>query len=208
MGYDMRMATKPEVSAEDQAKAKELREKASAIGETLMADTRARVKDKTPLPDDHEARETEYWKLHNAADALDRPEYFRLNVWGMGKYAEVMYELGMLHSPSVSGDQITPWPRWDDELPDDEAEAKYDREKAPIVSYHDPSEPPTIPDHKFGSNDGWQVTPDEIRAALAAYADRTTELSQKARETIETDYWGRWIDYLTKAAEHGGFYVH
>ncbi|MGN6403539.1 hypothetical protein [Sinomonas sp.] len=202
------MVEKPEVSPEDQAKAKELRDQAWKIGDTLKADAINRIKHKTPDPADHDDREREYWSCILEADKLDNPSHFRLNAWGMSACSDAMQELGMEHWPSVSGDEVMKWPAWDDSLPDDEADEKYERESAPIRTYHSPDEPPTIPGHKLGSNDGWHVTPDEIRAALAAWDARPAEISKETREITETQWWANWIDYLRRSLDQGGFYVH
>lgn len=67
------------------------------------------------------------------------------------------------------------------------------------------AETPTgIPAYKFGSNDGWLVTPDELTAALAAYDACIAD----GVEPPSFTWWGDWIDYLRRAARHGGFRVY
>ncbi|GHO60047.1 hypothetical protein KSB_85220 [Ktedonobacter robiniae] len=63
--------------------------------------------------------------------------------------------------------------------------------------------PTGIPAYKFGSNDGWLVTPDELSAALAAYDACIADGVEPPAFT----WWGDWINYLRRAASHGGFRV-
>ncbi|MEV4190778.1 hypothetical protein [Streptomyces toxytricini] len=66
--------------------------------------------------------------------------------------------------------------------------------------------PTGIPHYKIGEgNDGWLVTPAEIRAALAAFEAQPD--AAKAGTMAEEPRWDEWIDYLRRAAEHGGFRV-
>lgn len=79
-----------------------------------------------------------------------------------------------------------------------------------------------IPSHKFSTNDGWHVTPDELNAALREYnrhsMDRVTgvlvecgliDAVTRADEPDQNlEYWHKWIAFLSGAARHGGFKVH
>lgn len=86
-----------------------------------------------------------------------------------------------------------------------EAMRTYEAACRAVAAWH--AEPPTgIPDHKIGgTNDGWIVTPAEIRAALAALAAQPEEA--KAGTFAEHPRWDEWVDHLTRAAAHGGFRV-
>jgi hypothetical protein len=88
----------------------------------------------------------------------------------------------------------------------------------PILSRHGDG-PMTIPSFKFGSNDGWLVTPEEIAGALEAWAETDMArdhlaadrfrrgMSTKTYETISEDYWRQWIEFLRRAKDRGGFQV-
>lgn len=160
--------------------------------------------------------------------------YFRLNVWAMDRYRGAMRQLGMIYSTDSSQ---AAWPEWnrypddrqrqdwfeaanehheyDEVLPDGIPDDILAESRAYIAAsmsarrYH-PGGGNVIPSHKFESNDGWIVTPDEIRAALAAYEaeqNRNETLSELASAGSARDYWDSWIDYLRRAVDFGGFAV-
>jgi hypothetical protein len=158
-------------------------------------------------------------------------DYFRLNIWGMGRYITLMRELGMVYASSSPGG----WPEWkrypDDEgrqgqfesaqehlkygealeesIPDDVMQAARDHVAAEDeILRHHPAGGRVIPSHKFSSNDGWVVTPDEITAALAVLDARTDTDEIAAYHTEDLDYWHDWISYLRRAVDAGGFEVH
>lgn len=139
---------------------------------------------------------------------LKNPDYFRLNVWGMSRYAAAMLDLGMAHE-SRSGIYWSDSPDYPEDEDNETALAAYREAMDKLTGAHgEPADDPTIPLHKFSSNDGWYVTPEEIRAALDAYDSRCSEdLSEATLDLIETDYWGDWIAWLRLAAEHDGFRV-
>jgi hypothetical protein len=147
--------------------------------------------------------------------------YFRLNIWGMGRYRVAMHALGM-----VVENQHPPFPQlpdgitWDDvevveypeehegETPKPEAVAHHQAMEA-VLAWHS-DEPKGIEVHKFGTNDNWNVTPEEIAAALDAYHDKTPEQVAAVLAECgitERDYWDRWIAWLTRAQGMGGFRV-
>lgn len=68
-------------------------------------------------------------------------------------------------------------------------------------------QPNGIPLYKLQTNDDWLVTPDEIRAALAAHA---APRRPGPSPVTEPDYfwWPYWLRFLERAADHGGFRVH
>jgi hypothetical protein len=74
-----------------------------------------------------------------------------------------------------------------------------------------------IPLHKFGSNDGWHVSPEEcffagntLKTIREAEPERFYTVLGAAgiKKEGERAYFDRWIDYLLVASERGGFKVH
>lgn len=115
-------------------------------------------------------------------------------------------------------------PEWRDTdyvEPEGDALAQFEKHKAEREAYlawrPDPQEDFRIPLHKFASNDGWLVTPEE-----AFFAGNTLKTIRDAEDErfgavlgangFESDdnrrYFDRWIDYLLLASERGGFRVH
>lgn len=179
-------------------------------------------------------------KVHEAYEKMfaEEKSYFRLNVWGMGRVADSMGAFGMLIDDGPTPD----WPKAADYgLTQDQAEAEkyypedeyytetyeamnegqhrlariYQEDVEKMKSFHR-GDTPGIPDRKFGSNDGWIVTPEESLAAVAKWRtvldavekDGKTEVFKSAlEEHIGWDLWQRWIAWLEGAAEHGGFEV-
>lgn len=150
--------------------------------------------------------------------------YFRLNIWGMGQMREDMESLGMLAwhyqgppewQPEDFGLTLDEW--WEDdsdEEPADERFAKARKAASEHLSWSPPDEP-GLPVHKFGSNDGWVVTPLDIEGALALYEraqQDNPETVAKVRESWAQDggdnYFDEWITFLKRAQTHGGFNVY
>lgn len=220
MGYDMHFVTKPAGEAEQVEAARALFYAACQI-----RDHKQRTAADTPAQ-----------RAVNAAYELMQDEevsYFRLNIWGMSRYASAMLALGMVYdsrSPAFP-------PAWDyrgeadetlwfgvvDHVEDGEArpDAATDElvararayvEEAGKVRRHHPDGGDVIPVHKFGTNDGWVVTPDEIKAALAVYDALPVErvedvLAEEVGHGERRDYWDRWIGWLELAVDHDGFEV-
>ena len=167
--------------------------------------------------------------------------YFRLNIWGMGMVRRAMLDLGMVYETSYS---YTDWPdhpedgtgagiaseaMYDGSDPREYA-AKYcngtevtDADIARATAYHDqrtallkdhPAGAETIPVHKFGSNDGWIVTPRECLNALAVWHATPESARIDALENAEITgpdwdrIWKRWLAFLELAAHCDGFEVH
>lgn len=153
--------------------------------------------------------------------------YFRLSIWGMGLFRDLMEQAGMI----FADDPHPPFPHaedfgitWDDfyaaEYPEDYPDARLtDDQRAAalkiregtdaVLRFHGRANTPGIPLHKFGSNDGWHVLPVEAESAVRIWRD----LADSEREVItaqlgdRADYWPRWIAYLAESARHDGFRV-
>lgn len=139
-------------------------------------------------------------KVDETYDALGRAEryYFRLNIWGMERCRQLMSEAGMLCTPErPTSEDWQSIPDYDED--DSDGGAAYREANDKLCREHR-GECPGIPIHKFGSNDGWWVTPAEIRAALAN--------AEGYAAPVEVEWWGDWIEYLKGAIDHDGFRVH
>lgn len=173
-----------------------------------------------------------YLKVH-ASDA-----YFRLGVYTMADFRDYMAELGMLvwmdhevfQSPADAGVIVSAgtkdedwvegyWPirEWLDgigPMPVDADPSTVElvrRFKANVDRIKDaePIQPPVgIPSYKLCSNDQWLVTPNEIRAALAAYELNGPADDERFEDEYEREEWDEWLHFMKVSAEHGGFRVH
>ena len=181
---------------------------------------------------DYEAAQLSVEAAYNAADEA-HTSYFRLNIWGMARYADAMYRLGMVY---ISRPPRWPaWPEFDDDQRDQQFTAAYDHlehdevlpddvpadileavrayvEQTTQIRREHPGDGTTIPAHKVDSNDGWVVTPEEIRAALAVH-DAHPQRDAVLAAIIGTDKnaiddWHRWIAYLRRAVDCDGFRVY
>ena len=170
--------------------------------------------------DGHERGSAESRALQDAIDAMTAAQYrmpskyFRLNIWGMSRCRQAMYELGMLDTETSSlewpereafGVDDKTWADWEwNEPADDDPEPlrRYWEAHREALSHH-PEKPTGICDFKFSSNDGWIVTPEELAAALATYDERTGG----GTAVPDFEYWPDWIDYLRRAQTRGGFAV-
>ncbi|WP_425838381.1 hypothetical protein [Streptomyces fractus] len=183
----------------------------------------ARARDALHLPPDHADCVAAQEKVERAYEALREADssYFRLNIWGMSHYCEVMEQLGMV----VSDYELPPFPHEPDGVTREEIDAFGDRGHGPdaparpeVVAYWKQLEAHLswhldpafgIALHKFCSNDGWLVTPEEIAAALESYRVHSAEEVKVivGGDTEELDYWLQWISYLQRAQQRGGFRV-
>ncbi|MCX3059581.1 hypothetical protein [Streptomyces beihaiensis] len=147
--------------------------------------------------------------------------YFRLNIWGMSQYREIMHQLGMVtmdyQKPNFpeKPDSID----WEDvsaiRYPEDyESQQPVKPEAVTFAKTIDehlawhPNPPFGIALHKFASNDGWLVTPEEIAAALETYRTHSGDEVEVIVGADRLDYWLEWIAYLERARQRGGFRVH
>lgn len=153
---------------------------------------------------------------------LEAQHYFRLNVWGMSLARDVMGPLGMVYEPTEHP-EYPEWPEgverdwdalyetWSDdyELPTDACPPEmreYVEERHRWLAYAE--ERPGINVRKFGSNDGWIVTPIECAGALHQWkvnADDPTAVPRHKDRLVE--WWPDWLAFLLHASAHGGFSV-
>ncbi|MFL9680689.1 hypothetical protein [Streptomyces sp. KL110A] len=147
-------------------------------------------------------------------DGAGEPGY-RFNASSMGPAKAAMDRLGML-----SHEHEAPCPRLEDfgltmgEVYAAQGPGAPERPEpvhaylaAQAAAFEWQAEQPTgIPEYKIGyGNDGWLVTPAEIRVALTALEGQPE--SAKAGTMAEDSRWDEWIDYLRRAEAHGGFRV-
>jgi hypothetical protein len=126
--------------------------------------------------------------------------YFRFNIWGMGAAREIMWRAGMLNVEAVH----SPFPKVED-FGGNYEDARFVEAVRQVT---DEDHSPFIPAYKLGSNDGWLVTPKEIKTALDRTGLWEAVGSVAGAETEEgPDWWGEWIDFLRHTADHGGFRV-
>ncbi|MGH3648049.1 MAG: hypothetical protein ACRDTM_12845 [Micromonosporaceae bacterium] len=148
--------------------------------------------------------------------------YLQLNLGGMGRLYEAMQQLGMLYDSRPPG----PWPpspgahieeiayqlAYGEPTHATSEELRQARDYTETRRRHLRAHPRgghAIPGHKFFTNDGWIVTPDEIKAALSAYEAAGAGAAERLLSTQnELNYWDRWIAYLRRAVDHEGFEVH
>ncbi|ALY10619.1 hypothetical protein FDH86_gp084 [Arthrobacter phage Tank] len=158
------------------------------------------------------------------AMSMTQLDYYRLNIWGMGRCREYMNERGMLVD-NYSRDAMPAWPDYSE--PDqregesnedwykriDEYDNEYSERCRPTRSWSPfpEAEYEGIPAHKFSSNDSWLVTEHECRTAaklgreapFPTYIDK--EDGNKEKPVV---WWESWLKFLESASTRGGFEVH
>ncbi|GAA4595797.1 hypothetical protein BJY16_001797 [Actinoplanes octamycinicus] len=227
MGYDMYTVVVPDGEAQQVEEIRKQFFAAARIRDTLSSD------DPTFL-----FAQDRVVQLHELLRNTQK-SYFRLNIWGMGRFRQAMHELGMAYACDLPG-QFPPWPQGrlgqiaeallEQEDPADYL-AKYGRtaaekaaptdteiaavrarqEQAEALLRSHPGDTAGIPLYKFGSNDGWIVTPAECMDALAAWYRASDEQRERALANAGIDdieYWNAWLDYLHRACFCEGFAVH
>lgn len=164
------------------------------------------------------------WAEMDAAD----PTYFRWNVWGMMTGREILFRIGAMYDSTMgvgfpdAGDyglDMEQVYEADGEIyPDPAKQANYEQYRLAVeIALTVPSpEQDRLPSHKFGSNDGWIVTPAECRAAVEII-DATSEerlrtaIVDAGEEGDDIAYWvdeiKRFRNFLDYAAEHDGMEV-
>jgi len=129
--------------------------------------------------------------------------YHQFNWHGMSRCEETMEAAGMLCHPEPPSS--AEWNALPDFIEDWEqlglpyGGVAYFEAKQRLTLAHR-GECAGIPAYKFHSNDGWVVTPAEIRAALRAVQTNPPDDPPK--------FWPVWLDYLREAESHGGIEVH
>lgn len=243
MGYDMRWRRRDEEEFHNIKIARKAYREACNILDSLPAEERGTyIVDKVAEfgfedPRSWEGRSERYTvaaqrnhKLMNAMYDVEA-SYFRLNIWGMRTWREVMYISGM----AFEDDPHPPWPRFEDfgltneqhsavEYPEDypsviitdDIRAAAERFKAAndrIRSWHGKADTPGIPLTKFSTNDGWIVLPIECEAAVRLWNAFVEEQGADAVDAfltaanVDSNYWKSWLTYLTGAVTHDGFEV-
>lgn len=191
MGYDMYVINQPQ-------RILEIRERLYGAGERADgAERRALLE--------------EQWKLEDETNS-----YFRLNIWGMGEYREVMERIGMLEweeseppFPDPAHYEIPMMKTVDGYENYDEDSPEYAAYRVALRVKLSHGTVGVIPGHKLCSNDGWIVTPEECEAALETYREYLAE--GHSIEALLSDgnikSWQEWIKFLETAATAGGFEV-
>lgn len=148
-----------------------------------------------------------------------RPERFRFNVSGMARLRAVLYELGVL-------DVDSPCPEW----PVHPGQGHFDENDHPLTQegrlylerlqkvreWH--ANNGKVPKHKFASNNGWIVTPEECRIFSKAIRSAGKEVILTILQEYEeespifleesADYIMRFGEYCERCASLGGFEVY
>lgn len=186
MGYDIHWHEKPA----------ELK----AIDDELDALLRA--------PEPSDARSDRMGKLYDRRYDLQQElgEYFRVNIWGMGDLRWEMRAQGLL----TSDPEPTDWPDYPEGAAEDSPEyLAYREARAKLIGFDHGTG--GVPAYKFGSNDGWLVTPREIavvleKASPAPVTHPTGWVDDQGRPSDAEwpHFWKRWLAYLERAAQHGG----
>lgn len=242
MGYDMRWRTVDPGEKEAVAAAREVWHAALRERDELPDMEHGTWIPGSADPEAHESyagRTQRYIKAQDKVMAASREmdaaenSYFRLNIWGMGRYRGLMETLGM----AFEDDPHPDWPKMGDfGTNDDDVDAADYPEGSPgyewtderlraaltyreqvncVLAFHGQADTPGIPLHKFGSNDGWIVLPVECEAAVRTWQDFVAKEGDEAALNFvtntlgegRTDYWLEWIKYLAGAARHDGFLV-
>ena len=148
--------------------------------------------------------------------------YFRLNIWGMGRCRELMMERGMVYI-EYSDDDQPEWPAYEElerregESDDDFRQRYREHDSAhselckPVQSWSPEGEHEGIPIHKFYDNSGWLVTEKECASAakLGREASAPTYIDEEdGNKEKLVPWWEEWLQFLERASTRGGFSVH
>ena len=130
-------------------------------------------------------------KTRDEEEYMEDGSYFRLNIWGMSVMRNIMFKAGVLDTEF----NYAEWPN----RPDDN---EYDDDGEPITATAKAADAAAdaikashagngrVPAFKFGSNDGWLVTPEEcltLAAALRRVTDGSPESDKALSEAIEAE---------------------
>lgn len=230
MGYDMYLRERD--TSMDAANAK-----ANADFDAAVKARDTAIPREDGIPVEGHPRYEEHKKLQAAVtEAYYRMDatninYFRLNIWGMGRMRESLFKLGMLATEyteppwpeyedhQLTSDEIREYEEFDDDDGDLNALSPKVRKLVEAVRAKkgwSPPDEPGLPVHKFGSNDGWWVTRRDIEGALAILKVQEEEnpaLVKEVREEWATDSgddtntFDEFIDWIRRAAAGDGFEV-
>lgn len=236
MGYDMHMVQPdPEVTRRTEV-ARAAFYAAANERDALVSSDLARNSDAARAiydTDEYKAAQQKVMDLSNAMSDTDT-NYFRLNIWGMGTMREHLHELGMLaihyadHPPfpdaadfGLDDETLDELGVWDLDRAErtthaDERVRKFFTANLETITWSPPDEP-GIPVHKFGSNDGWVVTPRDCKGALAALEKAKQErpdVVEKIRnawrpegEPTAPSYFDAFVEFIRQAERTSGFEV-
>lgn len=123
-------------------------------------------------------------------------EYYRINIWGMQSLREGMYATNILT-------EEVPSPDFPEHEPFDEEE-QYEAYRASLIPMLSQTSPNgRIPDWKFGSNDGWIVTPAECLLIVQNLPRYEVEFKNGMRDKFK-----EFIDFARTCSTLGGFTVY
>ncbi|MFG2763116.1 hypothetical protein [Streptomyces rubiginosohelvolus] len=198
MGYDM--YTVKEADATEQAAVRAAQEICSNLTFPWT------LQEGTP---ERKAAEQAHREAFDNLRAVEK-SYFRLNIRGMSTCLDWMDVLGMLTDeaapewPELSAFGLDDWPDSDDDDLSD-ADHRYLAASAAVLA-HEPQPVTGVPAYKFGSNDGWLVTPAQCAAALEAW--EKAPAARRADVESGCEWWPSWIAFLAHSKDRGGFRVH
>ncbi|MCW8103542.1 hypothetical protein [Streptomyces tauricus] len=203
MGYYMYLVRSPE--GED----------AAYEAASTSFDEAVKHRDGLDLPHGHPEYQAAQAEVIRAYDAMEsvRTTLFYLTTWAMSECRALMDHFGMLVAAqppdrpapesygTTSGEAVL--------APAGDAapvQVQQFRKSLDERLSWTPPQPQGIAAHKLGGDEGWTVTPGEIRAALAAYeTGRATNPALLSEVIEDVNWWPDWIDYLKHAATHDGF---
>jgi hypothetical protein len=142
-----------------------------------------------------------------------RPTYFRVGWFEMSSILNLMSAAGMLARTTAPP---FPTPEQHGITPRDIDATRAGNTPPCVESFREayldalkwaPPSAQGICTHKLSDNTGWLVTPLEITTALEALR-RPVRPGYPGLDLTEYPRWDEWIEYLSTAAQQGGFNVH
>jgi len=132
--------------------------------------------------------------------------YFRLNIFGMGAYRDIMDDFGMVNDdpapPFIDAPEDIDWDKYHE---DPLSYPEYREADNAVLGFEGPSV--GIPIVKLCSNDGWLVTPRQC-AEAAVMGRRSLEEGFDPFESADDRlYFRKWLTFLEFSADRGGFRV-
>lgn len=234
MGYDMHMVQPDPEAARRANEARAAFYAAANERDALLGDSPRNSDAARAVYDTDEYKAAQAVVNARAAemDAADT-NYFRLNIWGMSTMREHLHELGMLaihyaeHPPfpdasdfGLDDDTLDDLGVWDLERAErtthsDERVRKFFTANLETITWSPPDEP-GLPVHKFGSNDGWVVTPRDCKGALVALEqaekDRPDVVEKirdhwRGEDKTSPSYFDAFVEFIRQAERTSGFEV-